>query len=86
MKYKVCLSLPSEQYLVFRELGNDLFLLLNGFNTEEEANIYIDKLKDLDEFELQLSTEILSRRVNSIDAVVRYKEVCKHCGKIKNDS
>ena len=49
MKYKVCLSLPSEQYLVFRESGNDLFLLLNGFNTEEEANIYIDKLKDLDD-------------------------------------
>ena len=38
------------------------------------------------EFEMQLSTEILSRRINSIDGVVRYKKVCKHCGKIKNDS
>ena len=47
MGYKVCLSLSSEQYLVFRELGNGLFLLLNGFNTEEEALDYVKKLEEL---------------------------------------
>lgn len=48
MRYKIALSLPSEQYLVFRELGNDLFLLLNGFNTEDDASDYVKKLEELD--------------------------------------
>lgn len=34
-------------------------------------------------FEMQLSTELLDAHINSMNAVVRYKEVCKYCEKPK---
>ena len=46
MKYRVMQSLPSEEYLVFLEIGNGLFLLINGFSSEDHANAFAENLEN----------------------------------------
>lgn len=46
MKYRVMLSLPVEEYLVFMELGNGLFVLLEGFSNEDLANTFVEALEN----------------------------------------
>ena len=43
--YRILFDVKTEQYLIFEELENYCYKMINGFNSEEAAKSYINALK-----------------------------------------